>query len=49
VIPKDLLEVLVGLVIKFRAKRFKEAFNRLLQDTYAKVDFKKILNNEVQA
>jgi hypothetical protein len=47
--PKDLLEVLVGLVIKLRAKRFKEAFNGLLQDMWAKVDFKRILNNEEQA
>jgi hypothetical protein len=28
--PKDPLEVLVGLVIRLRAKRFKEAFNGLL-------------------
>jgi len=47
--PKDLLEVLVGLVIKLRAKRFKEAFNGLLQDMWVKVDFKRILNNEEQA
>jgi hypothetical protein len=31
-----------------RAKRFKKAFNGLLQDTWAKVDFKKILNNKVE-
>jgi hypothetical protein len=42
---KDLLEVLVGLVTRFRAKRFKEAFNGLLQDTWAKVGFKRVLNN----
>ena len=47
--PKDLLEVPIGLVIRLRAKRFEEAFNRLLQDTWAKVDFKRILNNEEQA
>jgi hypothetical protein len=47
--PKDPLEVLVGLVIRLKAKRFKEAFNGLLQDTWAKVDFKRILNNEDQA
>jgi hypothetical protein len=47
--PKDLLEVLVGLVIRLRAKRFKEAFNGLLQDMWVKVDFKRILNNEEQA
>jgi hypothetical protein len=39
------LEVPVGLVIRLRAKRFKEVFNGLLQDTWAKVDFKRILNN----
>jgi len=44
--PKDPLEVPVGLVTRLRAKRFKKAFNGLLQDTWAKVDFKRILNNE---
>jgi hypothetical protein len=43
------LEVLVGLVTRLRVKRFKEAFNRLLQDTWAKVDFKRILNNDEKA
>jgi len=43
------LEVLIGIVIRLRAKRFKEAFNGLLQDTWAQVDFKRILNNEEQA
>jgi hypothetical protein len=43
------LEVLVGLVTRLRVKRFKEAFNRLLQDTLAKVDFKRILNNDEKA
>jgi len=47
--PKDPLEVPVGSVTRLRAKRFKEAFNGLLQDTWAKVDFKRILNNEEQA
>jgi hypothetical protein len=46
---KDPLEVLVGLVTRLRAKRFKKAFNGLLQDTWVKVDFKRILNNEEQA
>jgi len=46
---KDPLEVLAGPVTRLRAKRFKEAFNGLLQDTWAKVDFKRILNNEEQA
>jgi hypothetical protein len=42
------LEVLVGLVTRLKAKRFKEAFNGLLQDMWAKVDFKRKLNNEKQ-
>jgi len=42
------LKVPVGLVTMLRAKRFKKAFNGLLQDTWAKVDFKKILNNKVE-
>ena len=46
---KDPLEVLTGPVTRFRAKRFKQAFNELLQDTWAKVDFKRILNKEEQA
>ena len=45
---RDLLNVLVCLVTKLRVKRFKEVFNGLLQDTWIKVDFKKILNNEEQ-
>jgi hypothetical protein len=47
-ILRDLLKVLVCLVTKLRVKRFKEVFNGLLQDTWIKVDFKKILNNEEQ-
>ena len=47
--PKDLLEVSVGPVIRLRAKKFKEVFNGLFQDTWAKVNFKRILNNEEQA
>ena len=43
---RALLEVIVGSVTVLRAKRFKEAFNKLLQDTWANIDFKKILNNE---
>jgi len=49
VTSRDPLEVLIGLVIRFRAKMFKKAFNGLLQDTWANVDFKKILNNEKKA
>jgi hypothetical protein len=48
-IPKDPLEGLIGLVTRLRAKRFKEAFNGLLRDTWAKVDFKRVINNEEQA
>jgi hypothetical protein len=47
--PNDPLEVLVGPVTRLRVKRFKETFNGLLQDTWAKVDFKRILNIEEQA
>ena len=46
---KDPLEVLAGSVTRLRAKKFKEAFNGLLQDTWAKVDFKRIFNNKEQA
>ena len=42
------MEVPVGLVTRLKAKRFKEAFNGLLQDMWAKVDFKRKLNNEKQ-
>ena len=45
---KDPLEVPAGLVTRVRAKKFKEVFNGLLQDTWAKVDFKRIYNNKVQ-
>ena len=45
---KDSLKVLVGPVTRLRAKKFKEAFNRLLQDTWVKVDFKRICNNTEQ-
>ena len=40
------MEVPIGPVTRVRAKRFKETFNGLLQDMWAKVDFKRILNNE---
>jgi hypothetical protein len=33
-------------VTRFRAKRFKEAFKGLFRDTLAKVDFKRVVNNE---
>jgi hypothetical protein len=35
-------------VIRLRAKKFKEAFNGLLQDTWVKVDFKRICTNKKQ-
>ena len=47
--PNDPLEVLVGPVTRLRAKGFKIAFNRLLQDMWANVDLKRILNNEEKA
>ena len=40
---------MVSPVTRLGAKRFKEAFNGLLQDMWAKVDFNRILNNEEQA
>jgi hypothetical protein len=43
------MKVLVGPVTSLRAKRFKEVVNGLFQDTWAKMDFKRILNNEEQA
>jgi hypothetical protein len=43
------VKVLIGPVTRLRAKRFKKAFNGLLQDTWATMDFKNILNNDVQA
>jgi hypothetical protein len=43
------LEVLIGPVTRFRAKKFKEAFNGLIQETWAKVDFMRICNNKEQA
>ena len=46
---KNPLEVLVGQVTRIRVKKFKEAFNELLQETWAKVDFKRICNNKEQA
>jgi hypothetical protein len=46
---KDPLEVPVDPVTRLRAKKFKEAFNGLLKDTWAKVDFKRICNNKEHA
>jgi hypothetical protein len=47
--PKDPLEVPVGPVTRFRAKRFRRTFNGLIQDTLVKVNFKRVINNEEQA
>ena len=47
--PRDPLEVSFGSVIRFRAKRFKEAINGFLQDTWIRVDFERISNNKEQA
>jgi hypothetical protein len=47
--PRDPLEVWLGPVTRLRAKRFKKAINGLLQDKWAKVDFKRISNNKEQA
>jgi len=47
--PKDPLDVPVGPITRLKAKRFKEVFNGPFQDTWAKMDFKRILNNEEQA
>ena len=46
---KDPLEIPVSPVTGFMAKKFKDAFNGLFQDTWAKVDFKRICNNKEQA
>ena len=35
VAPRDLLHVPVGTITRARAKRFKEALNGLIQDTWA--------------
>ena len=43
------MEVPVGPVTRLMAKKFKKAFNGLLQETWAKVDFKRICNNKEQA
>ena len=39
----------VDPLTRLRVKKLKEAFNGLLQDTWAKVDFKRICNNKEQA
>jgi hypothetical protein len=39
--PRDSLEVAIGPLTRFRAKRFKEAFNGLIQEAYDKIDFKR--------
>ena len=43
------MEVPVSPVTRLRAKKFKEAFNELFKDAWAKVDFKRICNNKEKA
>ena len=45
-IPRDLLETLIGPITRFIAKTFNDAINGLLQDTWANVDFERISKNE---
>jgi hypothetical protein len=47
--PKNSSEVPVGPTTRLMVKRFKKVFNWFIQDTWAKVNFKKILNNKVHA
>jgi hypothetical protein len=46
---KDPLIVLVGLIIRAMAKKFKEAFNKFWQDIWVKVEYKKATTQEEQA
>ena len=43
------MDVPIDQVTTLRAKKFKKAFNELLQHTWAKIDFKRICNNKRQA
>jgi hypothetical protein len=47
-ISKDPLIILIGPITRVRAKNFNEAFNRLLQDIWANVDYKRATIQEVQ-
>jgi hypothetical protein len=44
--PKDPLVVLVGAITRATVNKFKEAFNGFLQDTWAKMDYKKTVQEE---
>ena len=44
----DLVNVLVDPAKRIKANRFVKNFNGSLQNTWTKLDFKIILNNEVQ-
>jgi hypothetical protein len=46
---KDPVRVLVGSITRAIRKKLKEAFNGLLQDTWAKVDYKITTTQEEQA
>jgi len=46
--PRDPLEVPLGPITRLRVKRFNEAINGLLQDTWAKMNFERISKNEEQ-
>ena len=46
---KDPLGVPVGSITRAITKKFKEAFNGLLQDTWAKMDYKITVTQEEQA
>jgi len=47
--PNDPLVVPVGPITRVMVKKFKEAFNRLLQDTWMKVDYKRATTKEEQS
>jgi hypothetical protein len=44
--PRDSLEIPLGPVMRFKAKRMKKEINGLLQDTWVKVNFKNISKNK---
>ena len=46
--PRHTLEVLLGPITRLGVKKFNESINRLLQDTWAKMNFEMILKNEEQ-
>ena len=48
-ISKDPLIILIGPITRVRAKNFNEAFNGLLQDIWANVDYKRTTIQEGQS